>query len=237
MIKIQNTKNFGTNGVKVLIYGRAGIGKTRTCATAPKPLIISAESGLLSLVDAGVDYVEVNTVDDVNDVYQWLTSSKEAKKYDTICLDSISEIAEVLLSTFKSQVTDARQAYGQLNDEMTKTIRSFRDISGKNVVFTAKEVRIVDEAVGKTSFVPAMPGKTLTNGLPFFFDEVFPLLPGKLESGEEYTYLQTYADLHREGKDRSGRLEKVEEPDLTKLFNKIVSRETPKIKNKKEGEF
>jgi hypothetical protein len=66
-----------------------------------------------------------------------------------------------------------------------------------------------------------MPGKTMTNGLSFFFDEVFALRIGKLGDGTTYRYLQTQPDLQYDAKDRSGRLKMVEEPDLTKVFNKI----------------
>ena len=37
------------SGVKCVVYGPAGGGKTRLLATAPSPIILSAEKGLLSL--------------------------------------------------------------------------------------------------------------------------------------------------------------------------------------------
>jgi phage nucleotide-binding protein len=219
-IKITTTKDYGVSGVKVLVYSAAGVGKTVLSSTAPNPLIISAESGLLSLQDHDIPVIEVKSVEDVNDVYEWVTSSKEAGQYETLCLDSVTEIAEVLLSEFKAETKDARQAYGQLADEMSKTIRSFRDLKGKNVYFTAKMVRAANED-GITVYYPMMPGKTMTNGLSFFFDEVFALRIGKLGDGTTYRYLQTQPDLQYDAKDRSGRLKMVEEPDLTKVFNKI----------------
>lgn len=220
MIKITSTKDHSTHGVKIMVYGSSGGGKTRLCGTAPSPIIISAESGLLSLAEVDIPVIEVNTVEDVNDVYNWAISSEEAKKYDTLCLDSITEIAEVLLTTFKAEDKDARAAYGRLADEMTKTIRSFRDLKGKNVYFTAKQVTLTND-VGVTSYVPSMPGKTLLNGLPFFFDEVLSIQLGKLENGTQYRYLQTFSDRQRDCKDRSGKLDQKEEPNLQKIFNKI----------------
>jgi len=219
-IKIKSTKDFKSHGVKGLVYGPAGIGKTRLCATAPDPLIISAEAGLLSLADVDIPVIDVKTVDDVNEVYDWIKLSKEADQYKTICLDSITEIAEVLLSTFKAEDKDARQAYGRLADEMTKTIRAFRDLDGKNVYFSAKQARVLND-VGVTMYLPSMPGKQLLNALPFFFDEVFAYRIGNLEDGTEYRYLQTYADLRYEGKDRSGKLNNIEKPDLAYIYNKI----------------
>ena len=42
------------HGVKALVYGPSGAGKTTLCATAPAPIIISAEAGLLSLLLFGL---------------------------------------------------------------------------------------------------------------------------------------------------------------------------------------
>ena len=55
------------------------------------------------------------------------------------------------------------------------------------------------------------------------------------EKGEkvQYRYLQTEPDLYWESKDRSGRLDPIEEPDLTKLFNKVLKKNTTEKKEKK----
>ena len=61
------------NGIKVLIYGPAGAGKTVFCTTAPdgeNTLIISAEGGLLSIQHADqVDVCVVKSLDDVYEIY------------------------------------------------------------------------------------------------------------------------------------------------------------------------
>ncbi len=231
-IKVTSTKDVAGNGVKVLTYSRAGVGKTKLSATAPKPIIISAEAGLLSLQDDKVDIIEVESVEDIMEAYIFLTESKDAEKYETICLDSLTEIAEVMITEYKSQEKDARQAYGRLNDDMSSFIRSFRDLKGKHVYFTAKEQRIVDDATGITTYMPGMPGKTLLNGLSFFFDEVFAMQIGRLEDGTKYRYLQTAPTPRYEAKDRSGRLDEKEEPNLTKIFAKIESKPTEKKEKK-----
>ena len=43
-----------TNGIKVLVYGGAGVGKTVLTATLPNPVLISAESGSLSLRESNL---------------------------------------------------------------------------------------------------------------------------------------------------------------------------------------
>ena len=65
-----------TNGVKVLVYGKAGVGKTVLCATAPKPVIISAEAGLLSLQGADIPVIEVKNIEDLVEIAtrsEWAT--------------------------------------------------------------------------------------------------------------------------------------------------------------------
>jgi len=220
-IKIVTTKK-SVNAVKALVYGDAGTGKTRLCATVPNPIILSAEAGLLSLAQENIPVIELKTVQDVIEAFDFLTESEEGKKFETICLDSVSEIGEVFLNTLKKQHTDARQAYGQLAEDMTELIRKFRDIKDKNVYFTAKSVKVEDEN-GITGYRPGLPGKTLLNNLPFFFDEVFALRIGKLEDGSEYNYLQTKVSMKYTCKDRSGTCEPIERPDLGRIFEKIKS--------------
>ena len=50
-IKLHSTKDVTVNGVKMMVYGASGVGKTRLTTTCPNPIIISAEKGLLSLAD------------------------------------------------------------------------------------------------------------------------------------------------------------------------------------------
>lgn len=234
MIKISSTLNYSTGGVKILIYGPAGIGKTPLCATAPRPFIISAEAGLLSLANLDVPVVEIETKEQLDEAYQFVTESEEAKNFATICLDSVTEIAEKLLITFKGEEKDARQAYGRANDDVAMLIRSFRDIKGKNVYFTAKQQRVPDEDLGITRYMPGMPGKTLLNGMPYFFDEVFAMKVGRLDDGTQYKYLQTYNDINYLCKDRSCRLLPQEKTDLSYIFKKIAGADQVKeVKNGK----
>lgn len=226
-IKLTTTNKSATH-VKALCYGDSGVGKTVLCSTAPSPLIISAEGGLLSLSHLDIPVIEVKTFDDAKEAYRFVTESEEANQFETICLDSITEIAEVLLSQFKVEDKDPRASYGRLADDMTTLVRGFRDLQGKHVYFAAKMARIEDDYTGISTFRPAMPGKTLVNGLPFFFDEVLALKIGVTEDDEKYRYLQTEADVQYTAKDRSGHLAEIEKPDLSHIFDKILNKKKNK---------
>lgn len=220
------------NGVKVLVYGKAGSGKTRLCATAPKPIILSAEAGLLSLRNHDIPVIEIKSIDDLDEAYKWLTTNKKAATFETICLDSISEIGEIVLAAAKASHKDARQAYGELIDYTLKTIKAFRDLPKKNVYFSAKETKLVDSITDTVTFQPGMPGAKLGAELPYFFDEVFNLGLGTTKEGKDYRFLRTASNFQYEAKDRSGVLNEKEEPNLTSIFNKINGSDEPKTKTK-----
>jgi len=221
-IKIKST-NQSVSSVKAIIYGASGVGKTMLAATAPKPIILSAEAGLLSLAKNDIDSIDVKTVDDVMEAYQWLTESKEAEKYETIMLDSISEISEIYLAALKKVNKDPRAAYGQLATDVTSMIRAFRDITHKHIVFISKSAKIEND-VGISIERPMLPGKNLTNGIMYHFDLVMAMRIGKLEDKTTYRYLQTSSSLEFDCKDRSGLLEEIEKPDLGHIFSTIINK-------------
>jgi hypothetical protein len=221
-MQIQTTDVLGkAHGIKCIVYGRAGMGKTTLCGTAPKPLIISAEAGLLSLRHKRLPVIEIKSLKDLEDAYKWVTTSPEAAHIETVCIDSISEIAEVCLAAAKKATKDGRKAYGDYVDNMAPAIRGFRDLAGKNVVMTAKQSTSKDEFTGMTSFGPSVPGNMLGPNLPYFFDLVLNANVGVDGSGKRYHYLRTQPDVQYEAKDRSGALDEIEYPDLTNLFAKI----------------
>lgn len=218
-INLKSTKDLHTNGVKMLAYGQAGAGKTRLCATLPSPVVLSAESGLLTLADHDVAYVEIQTMADLADAYQWLTESPEAAHFESVALDSISEIAEVCLAHEKANTKDPRQAYGAMQDQVAQLVRSFRDLPGKHVYMSAKVDKSQDE-MGRMLYAPSMPGNKAAQGLPYFFDEVFALRIEDVD-GETQRMIQTQPDPSWSAKDRSGQLNQWEAPDLGAIIRKI----------------
>ena len=228
-IKITSTKEH-TDKVNILVYGKAGMGKTYLCSTAPNPLIISTESGLLSLKDFDLPVIKITSIKDMYDAYEFITESSECKKFETICLDSITDIAEVMLIAHKRGEKDPRQAYGKLADDMADMIRGYRDMPEKHVYFTAKQSRIVDADTGIAAYQAGMPGNTLKEGIAYFFDEVACIRMGELDDGETYRYLQLHPDIKYDCKDRSGELDKQEKPDLTNLINRCLGNKKQEAK-------
>ncbi len=221
--QLQTTNQLAiVHGVKVLVYGPSGVGKTRLVATTPTPLLISAESGLLSLRGFEIPVWPVTSIDDLTNAYRWISTSTDAQQFQTICIDSITEIGEVCLATAKARFKDPRQAYGDLIERMTLILKSFRDLPGKHVYMSAKMEHYKDDFTGTIRNQPAMPGKVLGPALPYMFDEVFHMGIAKDNEGKDYRYLRTALDFQYEAGDRSGALDQFEPPDLNHIFNKIL---------------
>jgi hypothetical protein len=227
------------HGAKVLVYGGSGAGKTVLAATLPRPVIISAEAGLLSLqkknleriygvgnphVTYDIPVMQVTTIAQMAEAYAYLNSPHGRSSFSSFAVDSATEIAEKLLASLKVIKSDPRQAYGDVIDKTLEMVRSYRDIPGYNCLITAKMEYAKDDASGSMKFMPMMPGSKLGNQLPYFFDEVFYLgITPKDAQGRSWRYLQTQPDFNYVAKDRSGSLDEMEMPDLTNVFNKILA--------------
>lgn len=221
-IQLKSTKNASADGLKILVHGLAGAGKTTLCATTGEPtVIISAESGLLSLRDYDIPVIEIKTIEDLYEAYEFVSSNEDGKSFRWVCLDSVSEIAEVVLSNEKKVAKDARQAYGSLSEKMNDLLRAFRDLPGRNVVFLAKQERAKDEQTGAMLYFPSMPGNSLKQNIEYYFDEVLALRVEKDGDGNPTRWLQTNRDFNYAAKDRSGSLDMFEPADLGAIAAKI----------------
>jgi len=219
-ISLKRTKEATAQAVKLLVYGQAGAGKTSLIPTLPNAVILSAEGGLLSIADTNLPFVEITSIGELQEAYRWLTSSAEANEFESVALDSISEIAEVVLNAEKKATKDPRQAYGAMQEQMADIIRGFRDLPGKHVYMSAKLEKTQDE-MGRVLYAPSMPGNKTGQSLPYFFDEVLALRVEKDAEGMTRRALMTDGDGLWLAKDRSGKLDVWEDADLGDIIRKI----------------
>ena len=218
-ILLKRSGGITTEGVKLLVYGQAGAGKTSLIPSMPSPVVLSAEGGLLSIREADVPYIEITSLESLYEAYEWV-SGPDGQQFDSVCLDSISEVAEVVLAHELKSNKDGRAAYGELNSKMASLIRAFRDLPGKHVLMTAKLEKSQDE-MGRILYSPSMPGKSLTQQLPYFFDFCFPLRVERDADGNTQRALMTDSDGLWLAKSRSHHLDQWEAPDLGAIIRKI----------------
>lgn len=226
-IKLKSTADIHTNGFKVLVYGQAGAGKTYLIKTLPNPVVLSAEGGLLSLQKADLPYIEIQSMQDLREAYEWAKSSDEAAQFESVALDSITEVAEVVLNSELSKQSlsgnknHGAAAYGEMAKIMAEKIRLFlHGLPGKHIYMSAKLEKSQDE-MGKMLYSPSMPGNKLTQSLPYFFDEVLALRVEKDNEGVTQRALMCESDGLWQAKDRSGKLGAWEAPDMGEMIKKI----------------
>lgn len=208
--------------VKALVYGLSGAGKTTLLPSLPNPVVLSAEAGLLSIRGSDIPFIEIKSMEDLREAYSWLSDSEEAKQYESVGIDSLSEIAEVVLSTEKRSAKDPRAAYGEMQDQVSSLIRAFRDLPQKHVYMSAKAERSQSET-GALLYAPSMPGNKLGQSLPYFFDLVFALRCESDAEGKISRIIQTDTDGFWMAKDRSGKLDMWESPNLGAIIKKVLS--------------
>jgi hypothetical protein len=212
-----------TRGIKSVVAGAAGTGKTTLVTTCPQPIcLMSAESGLISIrnTKADIKIVEVKTIADIGAVLDHLEAKCE---FQTVAIDSISEIAEIVLANELARTADGRKAYGELNIKMMGILKAFRDLDAYHVLVTAKQDRVQDDG-GKFIYSPSMPGRQLALQLPYLFDLVMAMRVVPDDKGNHNRWLQTGTDLQYTAKDRSGKLDMFEEPDFSSVCEKILGK-------------
>lgn len=214
-------------GIKICVYGFAGVGKTiLSSTTGANTIVLSAEAGLLSLknapaeVKARMGVIQIKNLQDMGEAFLWLQQQRQS---DWLVIDSISEIAEVCLSVNQEAGKDGRGAYGDMASDMMKLIRQLRDLPDYNVLMTAKQTRVKDDYTGITSYVPMLPGRILTNQIPYMFDEIFCLRvePHPEDPAQLVRVLQTGRDMMYDCKDRSGMLAHFEPANIAHIASKI----------------
>lgn len=234
-MEILKTSNLHEQFIKALFYGPPGGGKTTlggSAALCVKTLIISAESGLLSLQnlkDASgnipdIDYVQIKNMADMEAAYHFLKNEKH--EYKAVVIDSLTEIQRVakdaIMEEAKVQTMEIR-SWGQLASKLERLVRSFRDLP-MHLIITALEDAETDKLTGEVKVWPALQG-SVQKQLPAYFDLVAYAFSRETGEGAERRTvhgLLTQNSGKYVAKDRSGKLPKIiDDPSFEKICSYI----------------
>lgn len=221
MMKINKTNDLKNKRISALIFGSSGAGKTTLASTLEgRTLVISAESGLLSLASHNIDYVNIEG-DKVKCLREIVLELMNGVEYENIFLDSLTEISQIFLEHFQQQYQERKDAL-VLFGEVAKTLRSFiktiRDLTQYNIFVTALEKNDKDD-MSRMIYTPNLVG-SMARDVNQYFDEVFCLKVFQKEDKQERLLITDHYD-GRTCKDRSGKLDKFEPANLQKILNKI----------------
>lgn len=155
--------------IKSLIYGPSGAGKTTFSATAPNPIFASSEKGLLSIRHLNPQFVEINSLQDLKNLYNFLKNEKH--DFETCVIDSITEINDIIKSEIetKNKRNMQLQDWGILQKEIKDILRKFRDLP-MHIIFLAQETTEKDEEK-IVKYLPSLNGKSATE-IAYYMDTV-----------------------------------------------------------------
>lgn len=211
------------NGAKSLVYGAPGTGKTPITNTAPRPILLACEPGLLSMKGSTVPTYLAPTSKHIEEFFAWVTRSNEANSFDTVCIDSLSEMASIYLREALATKSSAgnkahgQAAYGKMADSMVPHLSTLFHMPRKHTYLICKMEVI--EGVAR----PAFPGRFLPSYVPHLYDIVMNLGIHNIPGAGQHKAFRTAASYEAVARDRSGKLLEFEQCNLTALFNKVMS--------------
>lgn len=217
-------------GVKAIVYGPPGSGKTPICAeTAPRAVVCMTEPGFLSMRKSNVLTWPAFNPDKFDEFIAWGTTSAEAKNFDTFVFDSISQACEAKVdrelggTTKGGNEQHGLRAYGVMARWAMDHLFKLYFLPEKHIILVAKLQNF--EQGGGFYRRPYFPGKELPVRVPHLFDLVMCLgnwnIPGVVPSPTKAFRCHEQFDLM--ARDRSGNLLEYEPPNMGIVINKCVA--------------
>lgn len=209
-------------GCKCMIYGPAGSGKTPLLNTAPRPLLLATEPGLLSMKGSKIPTYEAYTPARVDEFFKWFFNSAETKNFDTLGIDSGSQIADIYLVDAQKNNKHGLKAYGEMAENTMEHLRTLYYTRYKHTYVICKEE--VKDMDGQTMRRPYFPGQVLPIQVPHLYDFIIRLaksiVPG--QQGEVLAF-QCNGSYNVMARNRTGNLEDYEPPHFGQLVEKAMN--------------
>lgn len=219
---LKPAKFFAQNyGIKSIIYGQAGTGKTPILNTAPKPLLLVTEPGMLSMKHSLIPTYPAFTVDKIEDFFRWFFSSNETKNFDTIGVDSVSQLCEIYLADAQNHNKHGQAAYGEMSKRVMEKLNGLYYFPQKHTYLICKEQML--EIQGVQTKRPYFPGRDLPVKIPHMFDEIIHLGIHNVPSMGQVKSFQCNGTFDITARDRTGMLDQFEPPDFGALVRKCMS--------------
>lgn len=203
-------------GCKAIVYGSAGTGKTPLVNTAPRPVLLATEPGLLSMRTSNVPTWIGNTKARIDEFMKWFELSTEAKNFDTLAIDSTSQMCDIALG--ESRQKHGLAQYGEMAEYVYPYIERLYFMREKHMFLIAKEELTSD---GKRR--PYYPGKFLPIQIPHKYDCILRLAKVPIPNIGETLAFQCNGTIDIVARNRLGNLADFEPPHFGDLINKMMA--------------
>lgn len=212
-------------GVKAVVYGPPGKGKTPILNTAPRPVLLACEPGLLSMRNSTVPTFPAFSSDAIDEFFKWLFHSNETKNFDTVGIDSASQMCEIYLNDIMQGTSKAgnkmhgKAAYGEMNRRSLQQLDGLYYMQQKHVYLIAKQEIIVDSGFKR----PYFPGQQLPSQVPHKYDVVAQLDTHNIPGVGQQIGFRCIGSIDTVARNRTGNLNEFEPPHFGNLVTKAMS--------------
>lgn len=204
-------------GAKALVFGPAGSGKTPVINSAPRPVLLACEPGMLSMRGSRVPTFQAFTPKLIDEFFDWFFRSSERKNFDTLAVDSATQMAEIYLEEAEKSNKHGLAAYGEANRNTLKHLQTLYFTENCHTYLIAKQEILADGLKR-----PYFPGKELPVKLPHMYDCILHLDTHAIPSVGQHKSFQcepTY-DIH--ARNRTGTLSMFEQPNFSQIVTKAM---------------
>lgn len=210
-------------GCKSLVYGAPGSAKTPGINNAPRPLLLACEPGLLSMRGSSVPTFQAFTPELIDEFFLWFFNSTEVKNFDTLGVDSVSQMADIYLQQSIKTNKHGLKAYGEMASNTMKHLRTLYFMREKHTYLIAKQAIGVSEEGHSGYKRPFFPGQQLPVDIPHMYDFILHLGIQNVPGIGQVSAFRCIGSIDTMARNRTGNLNEFEEPHIGKLYQKAMS--------------
>jgi len=220
---LRQAQDFAKNyGVKSVTYGPPGTGKTPVVNSAPRPVLLAVEPGLLSMRGSTVPTYVAPTWAKIQEFFTWFHSSNDVRNFDTLAVDSVSQICEIYLRDNPGKHSHGLKLYGAMAEAVGDILHKLYYMPNKHMYIIAKqEIEQTEAGAGKKR--PYFPGNELKVKTPHLFDAILHLDYHVVPGVGPARAFHCHSAFDAVCRDRTGNLAEYEPPNLTALFAKCMT--------------
>lgn len=205
-------------GCKSIVFGPSGRSKTPSINTCPRPVLLACEPGLMSMKGSNVPTWIGNTSAKVDEFFEWFFKSNETKAFDTLAIDSGTQLCDVYLQEALKTNKHGKAAYGDMATNVMKQLRPLFFMQQKHAYIICKE-ETTENGLRRPYFL----GQQLPKDVPGLYDFLLQLDIHNVPGMNNVLAYRCNGDYSVVARNRTGNLNDFEEPNFAKLTAKAMA--------------